>query len=211
MLFFSVFLIEAEDERLLRKEHASHANTYQSTIENEVFEKAYAAFKHLNDSNLHVFAVIDYTKPSTEERFFIYDVEQKTLLRKLLVAHGKNSGGNFATNFSNQNGSLKSSPGFYRTGATYHGKHGYSLRLYGLESGFNDHAYERAIVIHGADYVNQNFIKKHKRLGRSWGCPAISSDCSKSVIDVIKNGAVIYIHTNDKDYLDNSSLYNLHL
>ncbi len=173
-----------------------------------VFEKAFAAFQLLNDSGLRVFAIIDYTKPSTVERFFIYDADKKILLQKLLVAHGKNSGENFATHFSNKNGSLKSSPGFYRTGSTYVGKHGYSLRLYGLESGFNDHAYERAIVIHGADYVNERFIKTHQRLGRSWGCPAISNECSKSVIDLIKNGAVIYIHTNDQNYLSKSTLYN---
>lgn len=195
--------------RLEKSYSSKSAESFSIPLNIALYNKVFKAYESLNDSDLNIFAIIDYTKPSTEERFFIIDAEKKVILKKLLVAHGKNSGDNFATNFSNQNGSLKSSPGFFRTGDTYNGKHGYSLRLYGLETGFNDHAYERAIVIHGADYVNKRFIEKHKRLGRSWGCPAISMDCSKSVIDLIKHGAVIYIHTNDEKYLQTSDLYNL--
>lgn len=182
---------------------------FPASVDKVVFEKALAGYALLNDSDKNVFIIIDYTKPSTAERLFVFDVEQKSVVYKLLVAHGRNSGENMATQFSNKRGSLQSSPGFYRTGKTYQGKHGYSLRLYGLEKGFNDKAYERAIVMHGAPYVSLDFIKKYNRLGRSFGCPAISGKYSKAIIDLIKEGAIIYIHTNDEAYLTRSTLFNM--
>lgn len=184
--------------------YSEHILGYPASLNTTVFEKALAGYSLLNDSGRPVFVIIDYTKPSTEKRLFVVDVNQKKVLYKLLVAHGKNSGENFATQFSNRRGSLQSSPGFYRTGKTYQGKHGYSLRLYGLEKGINDKAYERAIVMHGAPYVSADFIKKYNRLGRSFGCPAISSKYSKILIDLIKDGAIIYIHTNDGSYFETS-------
>lgn len=168
------------------------------------FERAIAGYKVYSCSNKEIITIIDYTKPSTEERLFIIDLKEKELLYKTLVAHGKNTGLNLAVDFSNTASSLKSSPGFYTTAETYNGKHGYSLRLDGLEAGINDNARQRAIVIHGANYVSTSFIKAHNRLGRSWGCPAVPAQLSKEMIDVIKGGSFLYIHVNDKEYLDHS-------
>lgn len=138
--------------------------------------------------------VIDYSKPSTEKRFYVIDLENKKLMYHCFVAHGKGSGENIAKDFSNVPGSQKTCLGFFKTAETYVGKHGYSLKLDGLEKGINDKARERAIVIHGADYVSQEFIDTYGRLGRSWGCPALSNDLTKEIIDMIKDGACVYAH-----------------
>lgn len=170
----------------------------------ETFKRALSGYEVYSCTNNKIITIIDYTKPSTEERLFIINLEKKKLLYKTLVAHGKNTGLNLAVDFSNTASSLQSSPGFYATAETYHGKHGYSLRLDGLEAGINDNARQRAIVIHGANYVSTSFIKAHNRLGRSWGCPAVPTQLSKEMIDVIKGGSFLYIHVNDKEYLDHS-------
>lgn len=148
--------------------------------------------------------IIDYSKPSTEPRLFVIDPLKGEILHSSLVAHGKNTGQDMATRFGNEPGSLRSSLGFYLTGATYFGRHGYSLRLHGLENGINDKALERAIVIHGADYVSDEFAAKHGRLGRSWGCPALPEDTSSEVIDLIKDGTCLFIYGNDSTYLEKS-------
>lgn len=170
----------------------------------ETFKRAMAGYEMYPCANQDILTIIDYTKPSTAKRIFIIDLAEKKLIYKTLVAHGKNTGLNLALNFSNVSSSLKSSPGFYKTAETYFGKHGYSLRLDGLEAGINDNARSRAIVIHGASYVSKSFIKAHKRLGRSWGCPALPVELSKEMIDTIKGGSCLYIHVNDKDYMDHS-------
>jgi hypothetical protein len=136
---------------------------------------------------------------------FVIDLEKEKLLYHILVAHGKNSGVHYAEDFSNKNRSLMSSPGFYSTAETYFGKHGYSLRLDGLEEGINDHARERLIVIHGAYYVSEDFIRKYDRIGRSWGCPALPLYLTKEVINLIKEGSCLYIYTDDESYLKHSS------
>ena len=123
-----------------------------------------------------------------------------------VVSHGRNSGELYAKNFSNKPSSYKSSLGFYKTAETYHGKHGLSLRLDGLEKGFNDLARPRAIVIHGADYAREEFISAAGRLGRSLGCPALPSELSKEVIELIKEGSLLFIYGEDQDYLSNSKL-----
>ncbi|MCB0319797.1 MAG: murein L,D-transpeptidase catalytic domain family protein [Bdellovibrionales bacterium] len=138
--------------------------------------------------------IIDYSRPSTENRFWGFDTTAAQLLWRELVAHGKNSGENFASDFSNDEGSLKSSLGLYRTGAAYIGSNGYSLRLYGLETGVNDNAFDRTIVMHGAPYVSTEFINEHGRLGRSWGCPAVRPEIAKEVIDILKGDAFLYIY-----------------
>lgn len=172
----------------------------------ETFKRALSGYETYSCENKEIITIIDYTKPSTEERLFIISLEQKKLLYKSLVAHGKNTGLNLAVDFSNKGSSLKSSPGFYSTAETYHGKHGYSLRLDGLESGINHNARNRAIVMHGADYVSKSFIKTHKRLGRSWGCPAVPVELSKDIIDLIKGGSCLYIHANDANYLEQTDV-----
>jgi hypothetical protein len=151
-----------------------------------------------------ILTIIDYTKPSTEKRFFVINLERKVLLYHCFVAHGKNSGENYTKNFSNQSLSLESCLGFFITAETYFGKNGYSLRLDGIENGINDNARKRSIVIHGADYVSQEFLNKHGRLGRSWGCPAIPIDLSKEIIDSIANGSCLFIYGNDDEYSKNS-------
>jgi len=166
----------------------------------KVFNRAMTGYNSLNLSNRKVITIIDFSKPSTEERMFIIDLENRKLLLQTLVAHGKNSGWNKATEFSNTSASLKSSIGFYITGETYFGKHGYSLRLNGIEKGINDNARNRAIVVHGADYVSYSFIKKYHRLGRSWGCLAVNSKLSKKIIDLIKNGSCLFVYADVKDY-----------
>lgn len=176
----------------------------------ELFDQSISGYQKLLDKSLIAdttkLTIIDFSKASTEKRFFLIDLKEKKLLFNTYVAHGRNSGNNFAENFSNVEGSLKSSLGFFVTSKTYYGKHGYSMRLKGMEKLFNSNAEERAIVVHGADYVSEPFIKKHGRLGRSWGCPAISRDISSDVINLIKDGTCLFIYSDDPNYLASSAL-----
>jgi hypothetical protein len=157
-----------------------------------------------NRGKKNIITIIDFTKPSTEERFFVIDLEHKELKYKCYVAHGRNSGDDYAKSFSNDSESLKSSLGFYLTAETYSGVHGYSLKLDGLEKNINDKARRREIVIHGAEYVSDEFIKKYGRLGRSWGCPALPVNISKEIIDLISGGSCLFIYGDDKYYKANS-------
>ncbi|HEX7708500.1 MAG TPA: murein L,D-transpeptidase catalytic domain family protein [Thermoanaerobaculia bacterium] len=152
-----------------------------------------------------IITVIDYSIPSDEPRLFTFDLSTKKLVFRELVAHGKNSGGNLATAFSNVEGSLATSLGLFATAGTYMGSNGYSLRLRGLERGVNDNAWQRAIVMHGAPYVNRGVIRSIGRLGRSWGCPAVRSDISKAMIDRIKGGSAIFAYYPDHDWLATSA------
>jgi hypothetical protein len=145
--------------------------------------------------------VIDYSLPSTKKRLWIIDLEHQKILLHTVVAHGRNSGGLLAEKFSNRPESYQSSLGFFKTGEAYHGKHGYSLRLDGLEAGINDQARARAIVIHGADYAKETVAVTAGRLGRSWGCPAIPPDLSTPLIKLIKEGSLLFIYGKDPNYL----------
>ncbi len=171
-----------------------------------VFERAMQGYRLVDGGSSPLLTIIDYSQPSTAERLFVIDLKSRKLIHNTYVAHGKNSGTDLARSFSNIKSSLKSSPGFYMTGETYRGKHGYSLRLDGLEPGINDRARERAIVIHGADYVSPDFIRRHQRLGRSWGCPAVPDELATEIIDTIKGGTCLYIHTDDPGYLGRSAI-----
>jgi hypothetical protein len=153
----------------------------------------------------HLLTVIDYSMASTKRRLWVFDLETQVVLFNELVAHGQNTGGNRAKHFSNDEGSHKSSVGVFRTGRTYRGKHGYSLRLDGLEPGFNDLARERAIVIHGADYVTEDFIDANGRLGRSWGCPALDPAVAQDVIDTIRGGSLLVAYYPDDAWLSESA------
>jgi hypothetical protein len=137
-------------------------------------------------------AVIDYSLPSTQRRLWVFDLQTRRLLFRELVAHGRNSGDNIATRFSNDPDSLTSSLGPFRTLEAYDGRNGYSLRMAGLEPGVNDRAYERALVIHGAQYVNAKQAGKQGRLGRSWGCPAVRTAVAQKLIDTLKDGQFVF-------------------
>ena len=156
-----------------------------------------------DNSNNNLLVVVDYTKPSTEERLFIIDLRKKQLLISSLVTHGRGTGDLYATNFSNKNNSYSTSSGFYLTGNIYNGKHGESLVLYGLEKGKNDNAKKRTIVMHSAYYANKAFAEKYGRLGRSKGCLALPTDLNSKIINLISDGVVLYVHTNfdeNKEY-----------
>jgi hypothetical protein len=181
------------------------AANLQGKLDYGVFCRALSGYRKVNAGGAPLLTIIDYSQPSTSKRLFVIDLDQKEVLYNTFVAHGRNSGLNHARTFSNVKSSLKSSPGFYLTGETYRGKHGYSLRLDGLEEGINDRARDRAIVIHGADYVSSDFIKRNNRLGRSWGCPAIPEELTEEIIDAIKEGTCLYIHADDPGYLTRSA------
>ncbi len=182
----------------------------ESRLDKEVFRLAVIGYANLRSrgelTRITPLSIIDYTKPSTEERLFIIDITGRKLLRTSLVAHGKNTGENFAVHFSDEPGSLKSSLGFFATGATYYGKHKYSLRLHGLEEEFNGNALERYVIIHGAWYVSQKFADRYGRLGRSWGCPALPLESASEIIDMIKGGSCLYVYSNDQVYFETSVL-----
>lgn len=149
-------------------------------------------------------AVIDYSLASTQPRLWVFDLEKKTLLFREVVAHGQGTGENMARNFSNRDGSHQTSLGLFRTAGTYQGGNGYSMRMVGLEPGTNDAAMSRAIVMHGAPYVNVQRASKQGRLGRSWGCPAVRPEVAKQVIDSLKNGQMIFSYYPDTNWLAKS-------
>lgn len=179
-------------------------------LSENVFEYALNGYEKLKErgslSSECILTIIDFSKPSNEERLYVLDMSSYEVLYKSLVAHGRNSGKIYARQFSNKPGSHMSSIGFYVTGETYFGEHGYALRLDGLERGFNDNARRRAIVIHSSDYVNSDFISRQGYLGRSFGCPALPRKISKSVISTIKEGSCLFIYAPQKDYLQKSKL-----
>jgi hypothetical protein len=155
-------------------------------------------FRHL--------AVIDYSLPSTKPRLWVFDVAQGRLLFQELVAHGRNTGERLAERFSNVEGSKMSSLGLFQTAETYYGSNGYSLRLRGLDPGFNDNALARAIVMHGAPYVSEAIAERVGRIGRSWGCPAVRPEVARTVIDTLKGGALIFAYYPDRKWLKESPM-----
>ncbi len=175
-------------------------------VDPTAFTQAMKGYGKIENHKKDLLVIIDFTKPSTEERLYIVDVKNRKLVLSSHVAHGRNSGGNYATSFSNESGSHKSSLGFYVTANTYMGRNGYSLVLDGLEKGFNDKARERAIVIHGAPYCDPSNIAAAGRLGRSFGCPALPPALNEKIIDTIKDGAVVFIYAADRDYAVRSPL-----
>jgi hypothetical protein len=160
----------------------------------EMAFKGYESLKTAQKLENDILTIIDFSLSSNEKRLWVIDMESKEVLFHTLVAHGMNSGEEFATNFSNEAESYKSSLGFYLTGEIYKGKHGESLRLDGIEKGINDNARQRAIVIHGADYVSDSFAKNNGRLGRSQGCPALPNHLAAKIISKIKTKSVLYIY-----------------
>jgi len=181
------------------------------TLSLQAFQMALDGLQHLQDSlNLknHIISLIDFSQPSTQKRFYLIDLNTKKILYNDYVAHGKNTGGLMAKHFSNVINSYKSSLGFYKTAETYTGKHGLSLRLDGLEKGINDKARQRAVVMHAADYAEESFINNYGRLGRSFGCPALPGKNYKKIIELIKNGTLLFIYAPQQDYFQKSAVLN---
>ena len=185
-----------EDVKVEMVYSALQANRFQLPKQ-ECFVEALKGFYSLKEKGLvkrDILTLVDFSLSSNEKRLWVIDLSTNEVLFQSLVAHGRNTGEEFATNFSNAAESFKSSLGFYITGEVYNGKHGISLKLDGLERGLNDHARERAVVIHGADYVSESFIKYHKRLGRSQGCPAVPVEFASEIISMIKGQSCLYIY-----------------
>lgn len=199
------------------KENAVSSTEFFSTIDfsginqlnPEVFEKAYKGFQKLKAAGKlpqesQILSIVDFSLSSNTKRLWIIDLNSKKVLFNSLVAHGKNTGDEFATNFSNNRNSLQSSLGFYVTDDTYFGGNGYSLRLHGMDKGWNDAALERAVVMHGAKYVSEQFAAQHKRIGRSWGCPAVPSELAQQIIDTVKGKQCLFLYYPDQNYLSSS-------
>jgi hypothetical protein len=159
---------------------------------------------HLHKVNL--LTLIDYSLPSTEKRFFVIDLVKKRIVFKTWVAHGRNSGELYATQFSNKPQSHQSALGFYTTGKPYVGRQGYSMLMNGIDTGYNDNARGRSIVMHGATYVTNAFIEKNGRLGRSFGCPALPQELNAAIIDLIRDGSVVLGYYPDERYLNGSRI-----
>jgi len=166
--------------------------------------KAYRNACKMGITHSGILTIIDYTKPSDEFRFWTLNLSRKKMLIETLVAHGIHSGERYARVFSNVVKNHASSIGMYLTGRTYIGKHGRSLRLFGLEKGFNDHVFKRKVVIHSAWYVSENIAKKYGMIGRSWGCPAVCKRLISKVINKIKNGTIVFIYYNNEKWLKTS-------
>ena len=181
-------------------------------LSEQAFNCAVKGYDYLKMSgkimNDHVISIVDFTKPSNLKRLFVIDLERCKVLFNTYVAHGQGSGKEFANSFSNKPESFQSSLGFYITSGTYMGKNGYSLHLEGLENGINDKADERAIVMHGAPYVSEDYIRMQGYCGRSWGCPAVPERLSKPIIEKIKNGSCLFIYGKNKQYLQKSRILN---
>jgi hypothetical protein len=174
----------------------------------DLAERAWRCGRQSGEFPSPMLTVIDYSLPSTERRLWVIDMVQRRVLAHELVAHGEASGGDQAVAFSNRVGSWQSSLGLFRTEGTYIGGNGYSLRLNGLEPGVNDHAMERKIVVHGADYVDPAVIRAYGRLGRSHGCPALRHAAARPVIDLIKGGSAVFAYYPDPQWIQAS--YYLH-
>lgn len=187
-------------------------NLTAAGLSKTAFEYAMKGYQQLLEKNklqkTNVITIVDYSLPSTQKRLYVLDMAEGKILFHSLAAHGRNSGLLYASDFSNKPSSLKTSLGFFITGNTYMGGNGYSLKLNGCEKGINDKALERAIVMHGADYVDENFATQNGYLGRSHGCPAVPQNINKKIIDVIKNGSCVFLYHPEKNYTTHSKILN---
>ncbi len=181
-------------------------------LSQQAFDYAVKGYENLKKQgrlhNENILSIIDFSKPSSQKRLFVLDVNSFKILFNTYVAHGRNTGEAYANKFSNKPDSYQSSLGFYLTEGTYNGKNGFSMQLEGMEYGINNRAEERAIVVHGAPYVSEDFIKSRGYIGRSHGCPALPEKLNKPIIEKIKNGSCLFIYSNDKNYLQQSKILN---
>ncbi|WP_439879567.1 murein L,D-transpeptidase catalytic domain family protein [Pontibacter sp. MBLB2868] len=182
----------------------NHMELQNTGLKFEVFDKAltgYYNMKHKEEvSDKPIITIVDFTKSSNQKRLWVIDLDKKELLFNTYVSHGRNSGEEYAEHFSNQEESYMSSIGFYVTEGTYYGKHGLSLKLNGLDEGFNTNAMDRCIVMHGAEYASPSFIKQAGRLGRSLGCPAIPMEEHEDIINAVVGGTALYVHAAADNY-----------
>jgi hypothetical protein len=181
-------------------------------LKKETFKYAYTGYKKLEEEGKlnkeGIITICDLSQSSKRKRLYLIDLNQYKLLLNTYVAHGRNSGAEYARKFSNRPESLQSSLGFYRTKRTYYGGHGLALTLTGLEPGFNDKAERRRIVVHGSQYIGDNYRRWGKYMGRSFGCPAVPMKQSKILINTIKNGSCLFIYHPSKNYLSGSKILN---
>lgn len=181
-------------------------------LNRQVFDYAIQGYQQLMQlgqlKNPQTLSIIDFSMPSKVKRLFVLDLVHFRLLFNTYVAHGRNSGLQTATTFSNQPESFKSSLGFYSTQNIYNGKHGSSLQLNGLEKGFNDNALSRGIVMHAANYVDEQLAKTRGYIGRSLGCPAVPEKVHAAIIGAIANGSCLFVYANDENYLTHSQYLN---
>jgi len=182
-------------------------------LSRDIFNAAIKGLKKLDTigklQNTDILTIADFSQSSKQKRLYVIDLKNRKLLFNTYVAHGRNTGEEYARSFSNNEGSLKSSLGFFVTNQPMMGvQTGYALLLQGLEKGINDNAEKRAIIMHAADYATESFIKQHGRLGRSLGCPALPPDLNKPIIETIKGGSCLFIYNPDNNYLAQSSLLN---
>ena len=194
--------------------HSIYTQIHQAgaNLSEEIFSLAFMGFEKLNAQGRlsadSILTIIDFSKSSKEKRMFVVDLKAQKLLFHSIVAHGRNTGEEFARSFSNTMNSHKSSLGFYITGGTYMGSNGFSMLLNGVEKGFNDKAKDRAIVMHGADYASEQSILHKGYLGRSYGCPALPRPLNQKVIEKIKDGNCMFMYYPDEKYLSNSRILN---
>ena len=183
-----------------------------SGLSQNAFESAWTGYYKLRKKGLlqrtNILSICDFSQSSGNQRLYVIDVRNRRLLYRTYVAHGINSGEEFASSFSNKMESCKSSLGFYITKRTYNGINGMSLRIEGVDRGFNDNAARRAIVIHGANYVSKRVLKKYGVMGTTFGCPAIPSEMTSQIIPVVKNGSCFFIYYPSKQYLAHSTVLN---
>lgn len=178
----------------------------------QAFKYAYKGYQRLQKKGIlskEAYLVIcDFSQSSNNKRLYLVDMENREVVLNTYVAHGRNSGGEYASRFSNKLQSLQSSLGFYVMENTYYGEHGLSLRMKGLEPGFNDKAYRRRVVVHGADYIGDSWLQRNNYMGRSYGCPAIPKNESNFLINTIKNGSCLFIYHPSRNYLKASKILN---
>lgn len=187
-------------------------NLQQYGLSKEAFSYAYKGYQHLLEKKLishsDYLTICDFSQSSKQKRLYLIDITNNKLLLNTYVAHGRNSGGAYATRFSNRPASLQSSLGFYVTKNTYIGEHGLALKIYGVDPGFNDKAWQRNIVIHGAAYIDENWLQHSAYMGRSYGCPALPLKESNTIINIIKDGTCFFIYYPGKNYLLRSKILN---
>lgn len=184
----------------------------EDELSSDVFRKAlkgYVYLKYTNElENSRYLTILDFSKRSDQRRLWVLDLEKREVLYNELVAHGKNSGDKFASSFSNTSNSKKSSLGFYVTGETYNGKHQYSMKLRGLEPGFNSNAFARGIVMHGANYVSEQIAEAQNSVGRSFGCPAVSNEVNRQLVNLLTGGSCFFIYHSQGYYNGKSKILN---